>query len=239
MIEKVEERIYKIEVPLPNNPLKNLNSYVLTGKNPLIIDTGFNMEACYRTLIESLKILKIEPRKADVLATHLHADHLGLAKKVARKLLISEVDVKIAVQFILNPNYWERIIEVYIKNGFPESEARRIVEIHPAKKYISGIPEATLLKDGDTLEYRDRNLQVILTPGHTPGHICLYDEDGKILFSGDHVLFDITPNITFWESVKDSIIDYLKSLEKVYDLEVEKLFQGIGSLEILKKELKN
>jgi flavorubredoxin len=71
MMEKIMEGLYRIEVPLPNNPLKSLNSYVITGKRPLIIDTGFNMEQCYAAMLGGLRKLGIEPKKVDVLATHL------------------------------------------------------------------------------------------------------------------------------------------------------------------------
>ena len=41
-------------------------------------------------------------------------------------------------------------------------------------------------------------LECIATPGHTPGHMCFWIEEQGIMFLGDHILFDITPNITAW-----------------------------------------
>jgi glyoxylase-like metal-dependent hydrolase (beta-lactamase superfamily II) len=63
-------------------------------------------------------------------------------------------------------------------------------------------------------------LETVSTPGHTPGHMCLYIRKDKILFTGDHVLFDITPNITDWPDVNDSLGEYLNSLEKVKQMDV-------------------
>lgn len=54
-----------------------------------------------------------------------------------------------------------------------------------------------------------------MTPGHTPGHTCLYLKEKGILFAGDHILYDITPNIGVWEGVEDSLGDYLDSLKKI------------------------
>lgn len=227
MIEKIEEGLYRIQVPLPRNPLKSLNSYVLVGKRSLVIDTGFNMEECYSQLRRGLEELGIEPKKVDVLATHLHADHLGLAGKIAKNFFMSKIDAEIAVKSILEPDYWKELAELYIKNGFPEKEAKKVTKIHPAVKYTSEFSgEIVFLSNGEILEYGDFSLSVISTPGHTPGHICLYDSDRKILFSGDHILFDITPNITFWETMDDSLGDYLRSLEKIYELEVRKTLPG-------------
>lgn len=68
--------------------------------------------------------------------------------------------------------------------------------------------------------YGDYNLISILTPGHTPGHLCLYDAEKSLLITGDHVLFDITPNINSRGIGTDALGDYLESLELVRKLKV-------------------
>lgn len=73
------------------------------------------------------------------------------------------------------------------------------------------------------MAYGGRWLQCILTPGHTPGHLCLYEPEQQCLFAGDHVLFHITPNICRWSGVEDSLGNYLASLRKVRDLPAELL----------------
>ena len=61
---------------------------------------------------------------------------------------------------------------------------------------------------------------MIETPGHTPGHVCLYDRANKIMFLGDHVLFNITPNITTWSNFDDPLGHYVHSLMdiSIYDV---------------------
>jgi glyoxylase-like metal-dependent hydrolase (beta-lactamase superfamily II) len=56
--------------------------------------------------------------------------------------------------------------------------------------------------------------------------MCLYEADKKVLVCGDHILFDITPNITHWEQLENSLDHYLKNLEKVYTLEVDLVLPG-------------
>ena len=63
--------------------------------------------------------------------------------------------------------------------------------------------------------------QCICTPGHTRGHMCLYRERDKTLFTGDHVLFDISPNIMAWPQKPGALASYLKSLEKIRAFEVK------------------
>jgi glyoxylase-like metal-dependent hydrolase (beta-lactamase superfamily II) len=68
------------------------------------------------------------------------------------------------------------------------------------------------------------------TPGHTPGHICLYEPSKKVFICGDHILFDITPNITLSSEEGNPLREYLVSLDKVYDLAVELVLPGHRSV---------
>ncbi len=76
------------------------------------------------------------------------------------------------------------------------------------------------------IEAGDRTLRCIETPGHSFGHTCLYDAQKKVLFSGDHILSDITPNVQGWFPDWDPVAEYLKSLEKVSSLDVEVVLPG-------------
>ena len=79
MIEEILANLYKIEIPLPESPLKALNSYVIkNSERNLIIDTGWNQEECMNAMQTGLKELGVDLRKTDFFITHLHADHLGL-----------------------------------------------------------------------------------------------------------------------------------------------------------------
>lgn len=226
MIEKIAEGLYRIEIPLPKNPLKYLNSYVITGNRFLIIDTGFNLDACYEEMIKGLNDIGVDLERAEIFVTHLHADHLGLAGRLADEVYMSKTDAEIAMESARHPEYWSELVEFYKRNGFPPKEAEKVSKIHPAVKYSPKAIQFNFLKEGDVLEFGNYRLEVLHTPGHTPGHLCLYEPDKKVLFSGDHILFDITPNITHWETLDDALGDYLQSLEKVYALEVERTLPG-------------
>jgi len=228
MVEKVEklaENLFRIKIPLPRNPLKYTNSYVIVGDRALVIDTGFNMDVCYAEMLSGLRAIGVEPGKVDVFMTHIHADHSGLAGKIGSRKYMSEIDAKILLESF-NVDYWMEIIEIFQRHNFPEKFIKKLLNFHPAVKYEPYKFEPETLKEGEVLEYGDFQLKVILTPGHTPGHACLYDEERKILFSGDHILFDITPNITWWMLLEDSLESYLNSLRKVYELDVDRTFPG-------------
>ena len=78
--------------------------------------------------------------------------------------------------------------------------------------------------------------ECIETPGHTPGHICLYESSKKVFICGDHILFDITPNITLSSEERNPLKEYLISLDKVYSLEVELVLPGHRSILSSQKE---
>ena len=83
MTERIAHGLYRIPVPLPGNPLRELNSYLLTGgERGILIDTGFRQEACRRALFAGLAELGVDRRDVDVVLTHLHSDHAGLAPEV-------------------------------------------------------------------------------------------------------------------------------------------------------------
>ncbi len=78
-----------------------------------------------------------------------------------------------------------------------------------------------ILEGAETLSVRGGTFDVIWTPGHTPGHVCLYSPEHRILISGDHVLQKITPNIS-WHPQHDMLANYLSSLDLLlpYDIDV-------------------
>lgn len=232
MTEKVFSNpdVYRISVPLPENPLRNLNSYVIkTPDRNLIIDTGFNRSECYEALMGGIKELEIKIEDTDFFITHLHGDHSGLVNKIAgpdSKIYMSEIDYRYLKGDIANVS-WKKIEDLYTEEGFPQEITDILKSTNQAKHFMPDkLFEVQMLSDGQKISVGDYEFRCILTPGHTPGHMCLYFEEGKLLFSGDHVLFDITPNITSWIGVEDSLKDYLTSLEMIRKLDIKLTLPG-------------
>ena len=86
------------------------------------------------------------------------------------------------------------------------------------------------MRENDTIQVGDYCFTCIETPGHSPGHMCLYEKNKKILFSGDHILSNITPNITCWPDLANTLNAYLKSLDKVYVMDIDLVLPGHRSL---------
>lgn len=227
MIEKVYHNIYRNEIPLPNNPLRAVNSYIILSKDRnLIIDTGFNCKPCRDALFNGIRELDIDLDKTDLLVTHLHSDHSGLAaalNKEGVKIYAGKIDGSM-INKMTEMKYWENL-ESYIKMFDLEKDEISFSD-HPGEKYCPKKPiEFTPLDEGDTLDIGDYSFEIIDIPGHTPGHIGLYERSHKIFFCGDHILDRITPNIAFWGFEYEDILSvYFDSLKKVYEYDIDYLF---------------
>ncbi len=227
MCEEILPNLFRLKIPLPDSPLKYLNSYVIKGADRnLIIDTGLNRRECLEAMQAGLSTLGIDLKASDIFITHLHADHFGLVAKLATDT--SQVYFSRPEKELIES--WEGFGPMIVyagQNGFPEDELQAALDKHPGAKFGSEwIPEMKLLEDGDEIRIGDYEFRCVVTPGHTMGHICLYEPDKKILVAGDHILIDITPNIQCWSDTQNPLKHYLASLEKVYSLKVDLTLPG-------------
>ncbi|TDA35170.1 MAG: MBL fold metallo-hydrolase [Hadesarchaea archaeon] len=223
-MEEVLPGLYRVEVPLPRNPLRAVNSYVVRGgERNLIVDTGMNREECASVLLSEIGKLGIDLRKTDFFITHLHADHLGLVSSLlseGSRVYFNRLEAGLLTS-------WEGIGEVILLSGIPETELYRMLETHPGRLYgPTTLPPFTFLEEGSEIEVGDFLFRCLATPGHTRGHLCLYEPQRKLLLSGDHVLQDITPNLTPLSGQENPLEDYLRSLERTASLEVDLVLPG-------------
>ena len=231
-VEEVLPAIFKISVPLPKNPLKAINSYILKSNDRnLIIDTGFNRKECKETLQTAIDTLNIDLNITDFFITHMHADHSGLANELstpASKIYISNPDGEI----INGKGLWSKLLAMAQANGFPEKILRAGIQKHPGYKYgHMGHIDYTPIKENDIIRIGSYKFSCIATPGHTRGHMCLYERDKEIFISGDHILGDITPNIAInTDKDKNPLKDYYNSLDKVFDYNIKIVLPGHRSI---------
>ena len=218
--EKITDRIYRIPVPLVGNPLKELNSYLILGDDrPLLVDTGFRMEECRHALWTALAEHGLKPGDVDVVLTHFHSDHAGLAPEVAleKNIYVSTEESKLVDGRPDIMRHRDLVTNQLWEEGFSREMLDVIGTSHPGRNYAS-VPGGHYenVDDGGYIDAGGIRLQGLLMPGHTPGLMCFWVEEEGILFSADHILFDITPNITSWVGLmEDSLSSYLDSLDKI------------------------
>ncbi len=232
MIYEIDKNIYRIVVPLAGSPLGTLNAYYFRGsEEEYLMDTGFNTPECEASLLESLVSLGYRPDRLNIINTHLHADHTGLNHRFVgknRHIYMSFEDRSLMKRFYEHPDFRRggrdlregadtAIFEAMLDLGPGRDSKRRI--IYDEEQYVG-------LKDGQMLDLGPCVLQTIVVPGHTPGNTMFYLRDRKIMFTGDHILFDITPSISYIPENENSLAQYIKSLEYAKQFDVTLALPG-------------
>ena len=178
MAERLAEDLWRLDIPLVGNPLKNLNSYLLTGERSLLIDTGFRQQSCREAMERQLAETHVDRDRLDIFCTHLHSDHTGLAPELIRpgcRIYIGEIDSP-GVKNASDPSCWKRLYGEYVRDGFTQAEMEALWGDNPAQTAAPPWREGlyTELQDGAALHYGGRMLRCVLTPGHTPGRFQGY-----------------------------------------------------------------
>ena len=113
MAEQLANNLWRLEIPLVGNPLKALNSYLITGERNLLIDTGFNEETCRKAMVEELDAIGVDLTRTDIFLTHVHNDHTGQSTFLHRegcKIYISRMDGTI-MRNLKDPAFWDKRYE--------------------------------------------------------------------------------------------------------------------------------
>ncbi|MFJ3226695.1 MBL fold metallo-hydrolase [Streptomyces sp. NPDC086783] len=229
--------VRSIRVPIPDNPLGHTLVYVVdTDRGPVLIDTGWDDPASLDVLAAGLAACGTSVAEIHgVVVTHHHPDHHGLSGAVREAsgawIAMHAADISVVRRMReYRPELWfTYMADKLAAAGAPEEHVAPLRTARP--RALPGLSPALPDREivpGDLLELPGRRLRAIWTPGHTPGHVCLHLEEdhparlpgrGR-LFSGDHLLPEITPHIGLYEdpddaTVTDPLGDYLDSLERV------------------------
>lgn len=181
--------VYAVGVPQAwETPLGPTWSYVVEGDNLTLVDTG-----CYgsgRHLEEGLEIIGYQLSAVDrIVVTHGHMDHDGscfdVVSKSGAELWAHEV-----YSSLLGINRWE--IEMHRRDKVRETQEKEdpefIESIRSYAKASRGLSVDKVITDGLTQD----GLTFFYTPGHSPDELCILFD--RVLFTGDHILPQITPH---------------------------------------------
>ncbi|MFS4095964.1 MBL fold metallo-hydrolase [Streptomyces sp. AF1A] len=230
--------VRSLRVPIPDNPLGHTLVYVVdTDRGPVLVDAGWDDPSSWETLVSGLTACGTAVREVyGVVVTHHHPDHHGLSGKV-REASGAWVAMHAADAAIVRraretrPEWWFAYMAAKLTAAGAPQEHVAPLRAARGRRTPPGLSPALpdrAIVPGELLDLPGRRLRAIWTPGHTPGHVCLHLEEdhprrlpgrGR-LFSGDHLLPEITPHIGLYEdpddaTVTDPLGDYLDSLERV------------------------
>ncbi|MEU6367173.1 MBL fold metallo-hydrolase [Streptomyces sp. NPDC046931] len=228
--------VRSLRVPIPRNPLGHTLVYVVdTDRGPVLVDTGWDDPDSWDALTDGLAACGTSAEEIHgVVITHHHPDHHGLSGRV-REVSGAWVAMHAADTAVVRrtrqarPEHWFAYMSAKLAAaGAPEEHLAPLRTPRSLPGLSPALPDREIVP-GELLDLPGRRLRAIWTPGHTPGHVCLHLEEehpaglpghGR-LFSGDHLLPEITPHIGLYEDLEDTAVaadplgDYLDSLERV------------------------
>lgn len=235
-LREVYRDLYQVSLPLPMPP-SIVHVYLVHSEGEwALVDTGMRSQESVEAFRAALETLGIEPEAVTkIICTHQHPDHFGTSGPY-RSLCKAEVFLHPREADLLamyaRPVRPAEAVAYLRRHGIPGEPFGHIPT--PGEFWAGLFAPATpdqLMNDGDVIPVGARRLHVVWTPGHAPGHCCLWLPEDKVLLVGDHLLPKITPHVGLYPGgPEDPLNDYLNSLAKVAALDVTLVLPAHGGV---------
>lgn len=220
---QVAPDVWSVAIPIPQGTIPFTLCYLLCDGDAVhLVDPGWDHPESTAALERALQAIgrSLEAVRT-VVATHYHPDHMGAANWLRRRTgatrIFSAVEAAVLTQEVAatrddSLKYRETLdgwgVPAIRREALVQSFARS-VDVQRAVADLSAV-------DGQQLVLGSHALTVLMTPGHTGGHICLVDEERGVLYTGDHVLPNIYPAIGIGTLPgADPFGDYFDALDRL------------------------
>jgi glyoxylase-like metal-dependent hydrolase (beta-lactamase superfamily II) len=232
--------IRRLAIPTPF-AVGRVNVYLIEDEPLTLVDAGPNSGTSFDELQRGLAGLGRSLEEIElVLVTHEHLDHLGLVS-----LVVAHSGAEVAALDVA-ADYLQRYPEVALaedafagatmrQHGVPGDVVTALQTVSAAFRAWGARADVNrVLRDGDEIRLRDRTLEVLFRPGHSPSDTVFLDRERRLLIAGDHLLKHISSNplLTSPRDGSDErpqeLVLYLDSLRKTRELELELVLSGHG-----------
>jgi glyoxylase-like metal-dependent hydrolase (beta-lactamase superfamily II) len=232
--------IHRLAIPTPF-AVGRVNCYLIEDEPLTLVDTGPNSGKALDELTARLAERGHELSDLElIVVTHQHIDHLGLVEilvehsgaevaalgAAAERLAAFEEDAEEEDKFA---------VEVMLRNGIPEDVTVALRSVSRSfRGWGSHVTVTQPLEDGGELELRDRHLEVLHRPGHSPSDTIFWDAERRILLAADHLLPRISSNPLITRPLDGSprrpqaLVTYIDSLQKTREMPAEIVLPGHG-----------
>jgi glyoxylase-like metal-dependent hydrolase (beta-lactamase superfamily II) len=234
--------VARVALPIGLHGIESVNVYLLAdGDKVTLVDCGVWRsdvgDAGLAALEKGLQGAGYALRDVSrIIVTHAHIDHYGLA---GRLMELTGAELWMHAMTDLDCEKYRhpqtaiaRRRDMYADHGLTGPELDSLAEsLTVWLPYLYSVVEASRrLRGGEQIMIGGRAWEVVHTPGHSFGHVCLFSHDAGVLFSGDHLLPGVTPPVTFERGFDaDPLRSYLESLKRIEALRPALVLPGHGS----------
>ncbi len=243
--EEAGHGISTVALPLPPGPnVPYTLAYLVADADgaPHLVDAGWDSPDNLARLETALTARGW--RLADlrsIIVTHLHSDHLGMAatlrERTGASVVLSRAEQE-SIDALVSaaPTRVERSRERAIGWGVPADRIPELLEVAERAAHVTPFRADVLVEDGDVLPIAGRSVRAVVTPGHTPGSLCLADDGSGVVFTGDHVLPTVYSGLGLGgpspRNALTAMLDSLRRIAELDDLDVlpghEYRFRGLA-----------
>jgi glyoxylase-like metal-dependent hydrolase (beta-lactamase superfamily II) len=239
-----------VAIPLPTPfAIGRVNAYLLDGDPLTLIDPGPHTEEGLRRLEAALaeRGRRLEDVE-QVLLTHQHHDHVGLAERVRERSGATIAAIEPLAEFMsdvgrsldMDDRY---AVATMLRHGVEEQVATTLKELTLAyRRFVASARVERRLSDGDSIAAGGREMTVIARPGHSPTDTVFHDPSDGLLIAGDHLLEEVSSNpVAHWPvgagepepaalspERRRPLLEYLASLRRTSELDVSLVLPGHG-----------
>ena len=181
-----------------------LDSNIYCIDEELLIDCGSGIFT--EDILAQMEEYGLNPKKIKMIVlTHAHFDHCGAIKE------------------------WKKITGAKVFVHEKDLKALETGDGVLAKEFdidYEGVKASGLLKEGEKIKTKNYSFKVIHAPGHTPGGVVLWDENKKVLVSGDVLFLDGFGRTDYPGGDQKKLVESLKKIKKLGEIEI--LLPGHG-----------
>lgn len=233
-VKEISDGIFMITLPMPFR-LEHVNVYAIVKRGRVsLIDTGPNFPGVLAALEQDLAGIGRKVSEVDrIFITHFHADHCGLAGAVqeASGAVVCMREMEYNRATVDPRSMIERLRAFYLREGMPDEVFEKFASLLKMFRYATIPFKAQRFLEPGTVEDLDGlTLEVISSPGHSAGQVVFFCRERGILFSGDHVLPHITPNLSpdLTNPGFHPLQSFIQSLEALKGLPVSMVYPAHG-----------
>jgi len=233
--KEVSEGVLRLTTSEPDEVdrvVSRVHCYLIetSPRNYILVDSGWARRGGDLVVTIQNQLGRVAIKR--LLITHLHPDHFGGSKAIIASY---QSEVSYHKRETLHRRYYYSIFTrgtAYAADhlGFPTDVLETVRSAISSSRPILPEPDSYLV-GGETIRTQLGPWHILHTPGHSPGHVCLYRPSDGTLISGDHVLPGETPNVAFYPVPGyDALRSYFISLAKLKKLGPSTALPGHGKV---------